>query len=396
MAVENESSSVKKPVTRARTTTGTGAKSATGTKTATATKSARATRSTSTVRPSTRATNSTASTSASTNRAREKAKQRLNSLSSGDLSRGLGVKDKAEVLKTQELETKKETVKNTATKQTKQTKKTTQAKSSTPAKSKDKKANLGKIVVDQNAIEQMATATHEGKVRQKRLIIVSLSVLIAVAWIVILLSIIIKPKPPEHNCFMYLTGEAKSSCNLLLNGDNVDEWRTPEGISPQATYTKIKVDLKIKDAGVFDVRFRLEIYNDGVLVEDFGVVDTLSSYVKVTDGEGKTWYEQYSIEGKQTLLIMTGFTLMDTRTCPELTGITSDNVTIKLYVEVDGIVIPDIPDIPDYPDYPNIPGYPDYPFDPDDYPNIPGYPDYPYIPGYPDYPYLPNIPETSE
>ncbi len=261
-------------------------------------------------------------------RAREKAKQRLNSLNSGDLSRGLGTKESLSTAPPQ-------TTKAPKAKQT--TPINTPAKNTEPptdTKKTKQKERLGKIVVDKNTIEQMATASNEGKVRIKRLVIITLCIVIALIWTFVIVTKMIKPKAPDNNCFMYLSGNASSNCNLLLNGDDVDEWTTPDGISPQAKYTEIKIELDLKNEGLYNIRFRVEVYNSGRLVKNFGIVDTTAEFQQTTATDGTEWHTRENVEGKQKVTILTGLTFQDIRTTPELSGISSSNATIKIFVEI--------------------------------------------------------------
>ena len=262
-------------------------------------------------------------------KAREKAKQRLNSLNSGDLSRGLGTK---ESLSTSPAKTTKAPkAKQSATKKIIEQKTEPQQ----DAKKTKQKEKLGKIVVDKNTIEQMTTTANEGKVRIKRLIIATLCIIIALIWTFVIVTKLIKPKAPENNCFMYLSGNASSNCNLLLNGEDVNAWKTPGGISPQAKYTEIKIELDLKKEGLYNIRFRVEVYNSGKLVDNFGLVDTTAEYNSKTETDGKRWYTRENVEGKQKVTVMTGITFDDLRTCPQLLGISSDNATIKIFVEIE-------------------------------------------------------------
>lgn len=260
-------------------------------------------------------------------RAREKAKQRLNSLNGGDLSRGLGTKESLSSAPPKTTKVPKAKVPTTANKPVVDTTPPAETK-----KSKQKE-RLGKIVVDKNTIEQMTTASNEGKVRIKRLIIITLCIIIALIWTFVIVTKIIKPKAPENNCFMYLNGNASSNCTLLLNGEDVDEWKTPDGISPQAKYSEIKIELDLKNEGLYNIRFRVEVYNGGKLVDEFGLVNTSLEFTRSTI-EGKVWYTQENVQGKQKVTIMTGITFDDLRTCPQLSGISSSNATIKIFVEI--------------------------------------------------------------
>lgn len=257
-------------------------------------------------------------------RAREKAKQRLSSLNGGDLSRGLGTSDKTNFstagpkpLKKvpQKQEVDNPTAPNIEEKKTKQ------------------KTNLGKIVVDKNTIEQMANTQSAGKVRTKRLVIISLSVVIAIIWAFIVVTKMIKPQEVEDpNGSIQLSGNAKSYCTVLLNDEEITEWLIPEGLSPEAKYEKIKLDLNLGGTAddLFNVTLRIEVYNNGTMVENFGSIDNQAGFDYDTD----TKQYKKMVQGNQKLTLLSSITLNDVRTCPQIKGIDSDNAEIKVYIEV--------------------------------------------------------------
>lgn len=263
-------------------------------------------------------------------RAREKAKQRLSSLNGGDLSRGLGATDTSFVSnagpKTPN-KVLKENISNVSPVQN--------TNVEVNAKKAKQKTNLGKIVVDKSTIEQMANTQSAGKVRTKRLVIISLCVVIALIWAFVVFTKIIKPQETETNCYMYLSGNASSECTLLLNNEDVDTWIIPDGLSPEAKYEKITLSLDIggSEDKLYNISFRVEVYNDGKLVENFGEFDTSSQYTKTTSG-GKEWYQKTNVKGGQKVVLLSSITFNDIRTTPQLKGISSDNAELKIYVEV--------------------------------------------------------------
>ncbi len=255
-------------------------------------------------------------------RAREKAKQRLSSLNGGDLSRGLGTTDKtissSAGPKPLNKITPKEAVNPTTP--TVEEKKTKQ------------KTNLGKIVVDKSTIEQMATTQSAGKVRTKRLVIISLSVVIAIIWAFIIVTKMIKPQEGEQpNGYVYLTGNATENCTLLINNEELNEWLIPDGLGPEAKYEKIKLDLNIGGSAddLFNITLRIEVYNNGTMVDNWGEFDTLGYYQK--DNEK---YKRTNVQGNQIVNVFSNLTFNDAKTCPQLKGISSDNAEIKIYIEV--------------------------------------------------------------
>lgn len=277
-------------------------------------------------------------------RAKENAKMRMSQIGGGDFSRGFGTKEKVSNLE-KEPETKSKTQLNskpTAPTQangknvaSKGNKNVNVQQSVTPSETKEgKPSRLGKIVVDSSAINTMTTATNDSKRRRKKLIISILVVAIVLIWVFIVFTKLIKPQKPDHNCHMYLSGNAKSECVLLLDGEKNSEWHTPTGISPQCTYDKFKVELTLPSEGNFDVRFRIEVYNKNKLVSNFGTIATLPTYQIKVDSSGNVWRELKSVQGGQNVMIMSGITFFDVSTSPDLTGISSASLKINIYIEV--------------------------------------------------------------
>lgn len=277
-------------------------------------------------------------------RAKENAKMRMTQIGGGDFSRGFGTKEKASNLE-REIETKpktqpnsnkkastKDNVKNVAPNE--KSNDNAQQNAKAGATKDGKPSRLGKIVVDSSAINTMTTATNDSKRRRKKLIISILVVAIVLIWVFIIFTKLIKPQKPDHNCHMYLSGNAKSDCVLLLDGEKNSEWHTPTGISPQCTYDNFKVELTLPSTGSYDVKFRVEVYNKNKLVSNFGTIATLPSYQIKVDASGNVWRELKSVQGGQNVTIMSGITFFDVSTSPDLSGISSASLKLNIYIEV--------------------------------------------------------------
>lgn len=260
-------------------------------------------------------------------KSREKARQRLNSLNSGDLARGLGTNDK---FNASNVAPKPRPVANTFSER-QQNEQLIEQKESQP--SNKQKERLGKIVVDKNTIEQMATTQSAGKVRMKRLAIISLSVIIVVIWAFIIFTKIIKPEEISNNCFLSLDGNAKSNCTLLLNNEEVTEWRTPDKIATRREYQEIEIVLKISGSASYSALVKVVVTIDGQAVNNWGVAD--SSTDAVVDDSVKDAYQfrLTNLEaGEYTLL--SKLTFNDASLCPQLRNADDDNFEIHFSVTV--------------------------------------------------------------
>lgn len=268
----------------------------------------------------------------SKDRNREKAKQRMSQIGGGDFSRGFGTKESAREqgatanYKPKNLSTKKPSAQSPKDDDALKEKKVT--------KKNEEPARLGKIVVDNSAINTMTSANTDTKRRRKKLIITILIISIVLIWTFIILTKIIKPQKPKHNCHLYLSGDAKSNCVMLLDGEENSAWQTPTGISPQSTYNDFKVEVSLPDNGNYNIRFRVEVYNKNTLVSNFGSVNTLGEYAIKLDSDGKVWREYKGVSGGQNVLIMSGITFYDVQTSPQLVGLSSSSIKINIYIEV--------------------------------------------------------------
>lgn len=269
-------------------------------------------------------------------RAKKNAQKRMSQISGGDFSRGFGTTEKEEAPpKKTTTANKKSTKTEKVNNETATTEKKLNKKLDNKTEKETETAHLGKIVVDSSAINTITHANTDSRRRRKKLFISLLIVAIVLIWAFIIITKLIKPEKPNHNCHMYLAGNAKTNCELLLDGKKNTEWHTPTGISPQCTYHEFTIELNILNPGSYKVRFRVEVYNKDKLVSNFGTIDTLNTYSTVVDSSGTSWRQLDEVQGGQKVLILSGLTFYDTLTTPELSNINSNNIKINVFIEVD-------------------------------------------------------------
>ena len=298
---------------------------------------------------------------------KQRAKERLNSLSGGDITRGLnsGVKQRGLVSDTYSTQQAKDKItakakaktesitksKNSSTAETKKTtaktKENTVKKTKATAvnaevfeddillenntKKKSKKA-IGSIVVDESALENISTATTDRRSKRNKVVISILIVAIVLIWIAVLVMLFVKPKEEEKNCYIHLGGNAAGSCEVLMNNQEISEWSAPSGITQGSTYT-FDLDLKIKNAGNYFVRFRVEVKNNGKVLDDVVEISPPAEDV-LDDGNGTVWYVYNNIQGNSTLELLNSMTFLIDWTNEDLSSLDDSNAEINFYIDV--------------------------------------------------------------
>lgn len=308
---------------------------------------------------------------------KQRAKERLNSLNSGDITRGLnsGIKDRSlvsDTYSTQQAKEKvtakakaksekagtasktsistiaKKTTRSTTSKTTASKAKETQAKKTkatavnpevfeddilldeNTGKKKSKK-QIGNIVVDENALENISTATTDKRSRRNKVIISVLIVSILLIWGAVLVMLLVKPKTEKHNCYLYLGGDSSSKCELLMNNQKASSWLMPEGLEQGTIYT-VDIDLKVKESGSYFVKFMVEVKNDDTAIQS--AVEVAPGTKQTVDQDGNTWYYYSEVAGNSTLELINKITFLVDWTNEPLATLNDSNVELNIYVEV--------------------------------------------------------------
>lgn len=264
-------------------------------------------------------------------RAKEKAKQRLAQLNSGDLTHGLAGKTKQNLSNNdpgpiQEdysfMAKPKPEKPGPKIKEPKQ--KVAEPKISN--KTNEKLASKGDMII----------ANNTGRVRRNRLIIVMLLIIILLIWAAIGINYVItKRQVVETNCYTYFKNNSTSDCTLLLNNEKRSEWMSPSDIGAGKIYKDIKLELDIKQAGIYVVRVKVEVFKKDVKIEDFGLIGEQSKYTNVTKPDGSVWLERKNVNGGSKFTVLNQIQFYTTNTNKELVGLDVSNITIKIYIEIE-------------------------------------------------------------
>ena len=274
-------------------------------------------------------------------RAKTRAEERMKKIGSGDFTRGFSspktIDNAVKTTKARVSTTKSSTsAKATGTKSTdtKATTKKSTGKTATTKSTQSKKSTktqVGGVVVDKSAIEAPIANT-PGRERRNKLIIAILAVVIVLIWVVVLIMSLVK-SDPEHNCHFYLSGNASSSCETIVDKKVRSDWNTPNGIGPNTTLNN-DIQLNIKKAGEYVVLFRVEVFKDKQNVSDAVAIVANKVFTIIEDDAGVSWY-YYTLSTEPTKLpLMTAINFWGTLDAYKLNDITSQNIKINIYVDV--------------------------------------------------------------
>jgi len=287
-------------------------------------------------------------------RAKSRAEERMKKIGSGDFTRGFGGSKELDLSKATKSSTTKSSTKSSGIRTTSKSATATRAKTgttkstSTSTKSTTKKSTktqIGGVVVDKSAIEAPLANT-QGRERRNKLIITTLSVFIAIIWIVVILMAVIKPGKPNYNCHVYISGDAASQARAFVDTKYMSEWSTPDGIAPRTTLNSM-VAISFSKPGIYNLRFRVEIFKGKENVTDAVDIEYLYPlFNEVTDDDGVTWLEIfYPIEKLYTeeyqLPLFTALHFWGTDNTEKLNGISTNNIKIDIYVDFSYTTLPD-------------------------------------------------------
>jgi len=174
---------------------------------------------------------------------------------------------------------------------------TPQKETKSKLRSKLKKDSLEEV--DLEKLNEESIKTRSFRTRRNRMIIIVLSVLLAVAIAVISLYAGIAILEP--NCFTYVYGDGAAV--YIINGRELESFRAPKTIRDNRVYS-FNAKLKIESSGLYNVKYTIEVYRAGYLVENTAVYKyNVELFYKGADGY---YYSHKPIQGKQTIELCKG------------------------------------------------------------------------------------------
>ena len=190
--------------------------------------------------------------------------------------------------------------------------------------------NETKPVKKSKGSEISSTASRD---RRNKLIISILSIVIGLVWIAVLIMGLVEFQKPGHNCHLYSQGTAIEKCDILVDNKTYDEWNTPNGLGILKTLNTT-VDLNIKQSGDYKIRFKVEVFKNKQEVSDAVDVIYNELFSAERDEEGDIWFS-YTISSEPIKLqLLSGINFWGTLNEDKLNGLTSQNMKIDIYIEV--------------------------------------------------------------
>lgn len=143
--------------------------------------------------------------------------------------------------------------------------------------------------------------TYKYKSKRNKVVIALLSIMLAIAITVI--SVYIAISKLESNCYMIVSG-AKAS--FIVDGKELEKFRAPSNLKNDSVLV-LNIELKIEEAGEFEISFIPKCYQKGVLINNTNVYG-LNHDLFYEKGDG-TWCSRNKISGNQTINLCHGVTL---------------------------------------------------------------------------------------
>lgn len=194
--------------------------------------------------------------------------------------------------------TKKPKINTIGTKKTSSTSKKLTTSTTKKTSSKNTKEELS----DLEKLNEENLKSYRFKSRRNRVVIILLSLLliISIASIATYLAI----TRLKTNCNMHIHGEVKAV--HLVDGKEMQEFRGPSNLQGNRVL-RLDIDLKLEEGGTFNIKFKVECYQKGDLMENTLIYEpNLSLFAE--DGDG-IYYSKNPIGGNQVISLCDGIIL---------------------------------------------------------------------------------------
>lgn len=177
----------------------------------------------------------------------------------------------------------------------KNTKEKNSKKSTVKVKLKSTNADLKEIEkINENNLMNFSTRSKRNKV-----IVIVLSVLLALSIVGFVIYGVLSRL--ENNCFLTVHGTADAV--FVVEGKEIDKLRTPANVTGDRNW-EVDILVKIRSAGTYDVKFKIEAYQNGELMTNT-LAHNENSALFQYDNDGY-YYGIKKIEGEQTIQLCKG------------------------------------------------------------------------------------------
>jgi len=165
-----------------------------------------------------------------------------------------------------------------------------------------KLANTQQELSDLEKLNEDNLKTYRYKSKRNKFVIAILSVLLAITIaIIVTYAVITKLKT---NCNMILHGQVEAV--YVVDGQTMNEFRAPSNLQGNRIL-KLDIGLKIKDGGMYNIKFKANVYKKGVLINNTLIYKHNTDLFY--DGYDGYYYSLRPISGDQTIELCEGIIL---------------------------------------------------------------------------------------
>ncbi len=175
--------------------------------------------------------------------------------------------------------------------------------SSGKTRAKVKPIKLQDEVVDLEQMNDENIKSYRFKSRRNRVVIITLVVLLLIA--IASISIYLVVSKLETNCEFYAHG---AEASFIIDGDELTKFRAPSNLQGNARL-EAEIELRIEEAGLYNIKFIAKCYQKGVLLENTLIYDKSDLFFEgalVYDETDQYHYSKQPISGNQTIRLCGG------------------------------------------------------------------------------------------
>ena len=166
---------------------------------------------------------------------------------------------------------------------------------------KSKQKNVIELSDDLERLNEENIKAYQVRSKRSKVAIVLLVIMLVLA--VTILTVYLSITKLQINCKMNVTG---AEAVYIVDGNELSEFRAPSGLVGNATL-ELDIKLTIKESGYFNIRFKPECYQNGILMNNTVIYDAnIQLFKETADGY---YVSIQPIEGNQTIRLCGGVCL---------------------------------------------------------------------------------------
>ena len=168
---------------------------------------------------------------------------------------------------------------------------------------KKSKTKATEDLIDLEQMNDDNIRAYRFKSRRNRVVIITLVVLLLIVIASIFTFLVMSRL--ETNCSFHVHG-AKAS--VIIDGDELKQFRAPGNLQGNARM-EVTIDLKIEEAGMFEIWFVAQCYQKGVLMENTLIYEKSNLFYEGAlhkDENDPYYYSKQPISGNQTIRLCRG------------------------------------------------------------------------------------------